>query len=306
MEVLQDPPDATPLLSIRHLSLSSPTTRVLDDINMTLYAGERVAILGSSGTGKSLLAKALTGILPRNIRCSGEISFCGYDIAGRHPAMRAAMARVSMVDQDTTFALSPLHTLGQQLMMVCAGAGHSRRSQRWRAKSSLEQVGLPAGLMRRYPAELSGGQRQRACIALVLACDTPLLVADEPTTALDAASQQRVLQALEGGGKSMSKPDTIEEIVPSEAGKDALPPHSLLQNKALLLITHDVRAAMMLCNRALVLHKGRIVEDVKMAQLLSAPQHAFSQRMIRALENEQRRLRCREADDAMFCRFEVS
>lgn len=276
---------ASALLQINHLSLIAGTHSVLHDITTAIHGGERVALLGPSGTGKSLLAKALTGILPNDVQCEGQMVLNGYDITRRHPAVRPSAARVSMVDQETSTALSPLHTLGQQLMMVCAGAGYKGCRIRWRAESLLAQVGVPKAAMRRYPAELSGGQRQRVCIALALACDTPLLVADEPTSALDVLSQQQVINALSSVVAPAATPSTMSLFNPPDA--DSM---GTLRDKALLFITHDVRAAHLLCDRALVLHEGHIVEDVAMSKLLSAPQHDFSQRMVAAFQREQQQL----------------
>lgn len=274
------------LLQINHLSLIAGTQSVLHDITTAINGGERVALLGPSGTGKSLLAKALTGILPNDVQCEGQVVLNGHDITRRHPAVRPSAARVSMVDQETSTALSPLHTLGQQLMMVCAGAGYKGCRIRWRAESLLALVGVPKAAMRRYPAELSGGQRQRVCVALALACDTPLLVADEPTSALDALSQQQVVNALSSVAAPTATPSRMSLFNPPDA--EGAP--KALHAKALLFITHDVRAAHLLCDRVLVLHEGHIVEDVAMSQLLSAPQHAFSQRMVAAFQREQQHL----------------
>ena len=272
--------NAMPLLRVHHLSLTTATSRVLDNVSMTLRAGDRVALLGPSGAGKSLLARALTGILPGSVRFgAGLMQLNGHNIADRHPALRPSQARVSMVDHDTAAALSPQHTLGQQLMMVCAGAGHSGGDIRRQAKALLLQVGLPASLMGRCPAELSASQRQRACIALALACNTPLLVADEPTLALDEASERQVLQALKDAVPQPSQERWQPTSGTACAGEAA-------QNKALLFITHSLGAAITLCNRALVLHQGRIVEDASIQQLLNAPQHPFSRQMIRAYEGK--------------------
>lgn len=287
-----EPTTAPALLHIHQLSLSSASQRILHAIDLTVRSGERVAVLGPSGTGKSLLARALTGILPDGVACSGLITLNGHDITHRHPAQRSSTARVSMVDQDTAMALSPLHTLGQQLMMVCAGAGAATGkgcSIRWRAESLLDQVGVSRSAMQRYPAELSGGQRQRVCIAMALACDTPLLVADEPTSALDAVSQQHVLDALSdtASQRSPKSPFGMSMLARAIASSDTLDDIVRLRAKALLFITHDLRAAQRLCERAVVLHDGQVVEDVPMATLLADPQHEFSRRMVDALTREQ-------------------
>lgn len=282
---------ATPaLLQCHRLSLTTASHTILHDIDMTIRSGERVALLGPSGTGKSLLARALTGILPSDVKCMGQVMLNGHDITRRHPARRPSSARVSMVDQDTETALSPLHTLGQQLMMVCAGAGQKGCGIRWRAEYLLDQVGVSRDLMGRYPGEISGGQRQRVCIALALACDTPLLVADEPTSALDAVSQQHVLNALAGAVPNVAPKTPFGRFFcRAERAEDG--GNFSFHDKALLFITHDLRSAQRLCDRALVLYEGCIVEEASMMTLLESPQHPFTQRMVAAFQHEQRQLR---------------
>lgn len=287
---------APALLHIHQFSLTSASQRILHAIDLTVRSGERVALLGPSGTGKSLLAQALTGILPDGIACTGHVTLNGHDITRRHPAQRSSAARVSMVDQDTAMVLSPLHTLGQQLMMVCAGAGVGRGkggSIRWCAESLLDQVGMSRSDMQRYPTELSGGQRQRACIAMALACDTPLLVADEPTSALDEVSQQHVLDALSDTVSlwSPKSPFGMSMLARAIASSGTLDDIARLRAKALLFITHDLRAAQRLCERAVVLYDGQIVEDVPMTTFLTTPQHDFSRRMVDALTREQNLLK---------------
>lgn len=305
--LLSSPPesDAEPaLLRICQLTLKSASQTVLDAVDMAIYSGERVAILGPSGTGKSLLARAITGILPNDVCCEGQIVLNGYDITCRHPALRPSAARVSMVDQDTSTALSPFHTLGQQLMMVCAGAGQSGCALRWRAEALLEQVGLSRDIMRRYPGEISGGQRQRVCIALALACDTSLLVADEPTSALDAVNQQHVLHALisavpDGSANELSGLSFLKRIRSTPAAALAAYTSTSSRPKALLFITHDLKAAQQLCDRALVLYEGKIVESASMSALLNNPQHAFTQRMVAAWRQEQSQLSAVMANNSL-------
>lgn len=283
------PTTASTLLQCHRLSLRTISHPILRDISMSICGGERVALLGPSGTGKSLLARALTGILPNDIQCTGRAILNGHDITCRHPARRPSVARVSMVDQDTETALSPLHTLGQQLMMVCAGAGQTGCGIRWRAEYLLDQVGVSRDLMGRYPAEISGGQRQRVCIALALACDTPLLVADEPTSALDAVSQQHVLNALAcAAPKKVPRASSGLPFLESEQTAEVTT--SPLPSKALLFVTHDLRSAQRLCDRALVLYEGSIVEEASMTTLLESPQHPFTQRMVTAFHREQSQL----------------
>lgn len=241
------------MLTIETLSLAMGGRTILDDLRFTIGAGERVCLLGASGSGKSLTAAAITGILPPAARCTGSIRLSGHEVLHLRAQRRPREARVAFVSQDTQSALNPLVSVGAQLTEpLRRHGGLNRDAARDAALALLRSVDLPAtpDMLRTSPADLSGGQRQRVCIALALACRTDLIVADEPTTALDLVTQAKVLSVLRErtGGRG----------------------------PALLLVTHDLFAARMACERVLVLAEGRIVEDRSMADLFATPHHPFT------------------------------
>ena len=244
------------VLVVSDFSLTIAGEEKLAHLSFTLRAGERVALIGASGCGKSLTAGALIGLLPPGARWHGSLRLNGHEVAGLHPARRHAPQRAAAIFQDSASALNPLVTVGKQLMMVPADLPGDAAA---RAASLLRDVGFddPAAILPRYPAQLSGGQRQRVCIALALACRHRLVVADEPTTALDLATQQHVVEAL------------------SRLSAQPSPP-------ALLFITHDIALAAHLCQRALVMVQGRIVEQGTFEQLTRYPQHPYTRELVEA------------------------
>lgn len=241
------------ILQIEHLNLCINGEAKVSDISFTLFAGERVCLLGASGSGKSLTAKAVIGTPPTGCQSSGSIRVNGEEVAQLKALARPQAGRVSAVFQDSATALNPLMPLGKQLALALK----TRSSTELSALLSAMQLDDIPNLLQRYPAELSGGQRQRICLTLALLGKTRLLVADEPTTALDVMTQQRVLQVLQE--------------------------HSVQPNApALLFITHDIAVAAQLCQRGLVMENGRIVESGSMLQLLTAPQHPYTRNLVAA------------------------
>lgn len=245
-----------PALSVKNLALSQAGRQLVHPLTFSIQPGESVALLGASGSGKSLTASALTGTVPEGITASGDILV--GTASGRTDRGRVATkAGASLISQDPQTSLNPLVPVGKQVMIPLCRAGLSRTEARRKAALLLVRAGLanPAEILPRYTGELSGGQLQRVCIALALACRTEILVADEPTTALDAVTQHTVLAALAAwvsGGRT------------------------------LLFITHDVAAAAAVCTRALVMEGGRLVEESPMAELLRNPQHPYTQRLVQA------------------------
>lgn len=246
--------NAAPVVAVEGLTLWLAGEKRLDNVSFQVSAGERVCLLGASGSGKSLTAKALTGTLPAGAIPGGSLRVNGIEVCGKHPNARTPSGRVATVFQDSSTALNPLMKLGKQLRLALPQASENDIAQ------MLAAVGLDdiAHFSRRYPAELSGGQRQRVCLALAMQSDASVLIADEPTTALDVLSQQQVLQVI----------------------RDACTPAR--RPKALLFITHDIAVAAQLCERALVMENGQLVESASMAQLLSDPQHPYSRRLVHA------------------------
>ncbi|MDY4388056.1 ATP-binding cassette domain-containing protein [Pectobacterium aroidearum] len=241
------------ILQVENLRLSMGGETKVSEVSFTLFSGERVCLLGASGSGKSLTAKAVIGTPPAGCQVSGSIRVNGEEVGQLKALARPQTGRVSAVFQDSATALNPLMPLGKQLSLALKTTSSAELS----ALLSAMQLDDIPNLLQRYPAELSGGQRQRICITLALLGKTRLLVADEPTTALDVITQQQVLQVLQ------------ERSVQPDA-------------PALLFITHDIAVAAQLCQRGLVMENGQIVESGSMLQLLNAPQHPYTRSLVAA------------------------
>ncbi|MBA0203755.1 ABC transporter ATP-binding protein [Pectobacterium aroidearum] len=241
------------ILQVDNLNLSMGGETKVSEVSFTLFSGERVCLLGASGSGKSLTAKAVIGTPPAGCQVSGSIRVNGEEVGQLKALARPQTGRVSAVFQDSATALNPLMPLGKQLSLALKTTSSAELS----ALLSAMQLDDIPNLLQRYPAELSGGQRQRICITLALLGKTRLLVADEPTTALDVITQQQVLQVLQ------------ERSVQPDA-------------PALLFITHDIAVAAQLCQRGLVMENGQIVESGSMLQLLNAPQHPYTRSLVAA------------------------
>ncbi len=262
-------PDAPPppLLSVRDLSIEFDSdrgrARVVDRVSFEVGRGEVLGLVGESGCGKSVTALSILRLLPSppGHVAGGAIEFGGEDLLRLPIArMRAARGRrISMIFQDPMSALSPLHRVGDQL--VEAVRLHEAMSPRdaWAFGAEwLERVGIPdpAGRMRAWPHELSGGMRQRVMIAMALMLKPDLVIADEPTTALDVTIQAQVF-------------DLMRELRDARTG--------------LVLITHDMGAIWELCDRALVMYAGRIVESAPVAELFASPRHPYTAALLRAM-----------------------
>lgn len=247
----------TPVLHIETLDVSVGSQLILAGVEMSIAPGERVALLGESGSGKSMTARAALGLLPPQARLSGRIEVNGCDVSRTVALARPAIARPAMVTQDTLAALNPLASIGYQLERPLLRRGRNRAEARAETLEILAGVGLPepAQIAARCSPELSGGQRQRVCIAIALACAAQLIIADEPTSALDVVTQAQILRLL-------------NKVTSASGGP------------GLLFITHDLHAAAHLCDRALVIETGRIVEAGHMQQVLTAPRHAYTRRLI--------------------------
>ncbi|WP_233980096.1 ATP-binding cassette domain-containing protein [Pectobacterium versatile] len=241
------------ILQVENLSLSIGGETKVSDISFTLFAGERVCLLGASGSGKSLTAKAIIGTPPSGCQISGSIRVNGEEVSQLKALARPQVSRVSAVFQDSATALNPLMPLGKQLSLALKTTSSSELSA---LLAAMKLDDIP-NLLQRYPAELSGGQRQRICITLALLGKTRLLVADEPTTALDVITQKQVLQVLQ---ERSAQPDA----------------------PALLFITHDIAVAAQLCQRGLVMENGRVIESGSMQKLLNAPQQPYTRSLVAA------------------------
>ncbi len=260
-------PDSIPVLDVKNVKVSSGHDVLVNECSFCLYGGERVCIIGSSGSGKSLTAKAIIGILSAELTFQGSIRINGTCVGGVHPSRRPQHARVSAVFQDSSAALNPLMPVGSQLKLVLNAECNAKLP----ALLDALQLGDIPQLLSRYPAELSGGQRQRICIAMALMANNRLLIADEPTTALDVINQQHVLQVLSRRSALVDPP-------------------------ALLFITHDIAVATQLCERGIVMEKGQIVERGTMAQLLNAPQHPYTRKLVQAARAAERVLKVHSSE----------
>ncbi|MFI2563515.1 ATP-binding cassette domain-containing protein [Paenarthrobacter sp. NPDC018779] len=247
-------------LEINNLRISIRGRTIVDGLSFNVEAGQRLCLLGASGSGKSMTASAVLGRLPSNAVASGSIRINGHEVLGVPAPKRPENARVAMVFQDSAVALNPLVKLRDQLTVPLRRHRGLRAAEATSAAVELaEAVGLPnpSMLIDAYPSELSGGQRQRVCIALALACNTRLMVADEPTTALDVVTQAKVLKVLNKFTAGENSP-------------------------ALLFITHDFAVASELCTDAVVLRDGHIVEDGPLHDVLANPRDPYSRNLIRA------------------------
>ncbi len=247
------------LLALDKLSVHYGEQAAVDGISFRVEAGESVGLVGESGSGKSQTALAILGLLPATARIDGSARFDGEELLGASErsldGLRAS--RIAMVFQDPAQALNPYLSIGAQLGRIVArhDLAHGRAARN-RVIEFLERVGLPDAprQVRAYPHELSGGMRQRVMIASALLCEPDLLIADEPTTALDVTVQAQVLDLLE----------------------------ELRENTALLLITHDLGVVAGRCERMVVLEKGRLVEQGPTRDIFAAPSHAHTKALLHA------------------------
>jgi oligopeptide transport system ATP-binding protein len=259
-------PAGTTVLECRDLTVRFRTDRgevaAVSDLSFDLRAGECLGVVGESGSGKSQTFLAAFGLLAGNGRASGSIRYRGEELLGAPPETldRLRGDRLAMVFQDALSGLTPTMRIGDQLAEVLVRhRGLPRREAQDRAVQALAAVRVPdPGVRARsYPFELSGGQRQRVMIALAMLCGPEVLVADEPTTALDVTVQAQVLRLLRG--------------LRDETGS------------ALVLITHDLAVVAGLCDHVLVMYGGRAVETGPVREVLRAPRHPYTRALLRSM-----------------------
>ena len=254
---------AEPVLVVEDLRVEHPgrggAVEAVRDVSLSVGAGECVGIVGESGSGKTQLCLALMGLLPPSARIDGAVRFAGAP-GGAARAVRGE--RIAMVFQDPQTALTPHLRIGSQMSEVLV---HHRRSSGARAREAaramLARVGIPdpAGCLRRYPHALSGGMRQRVLIAMSLLCGPQLLVADEPTTALDVTVQAQVLELLARLRRE--------------------------QRMAILLVSHDLAVVAGLAARIVVMYAGRVVEEAPAEALFHGPRHPYTAALIACAPN---------------------
>ena len=267
-------PERSPLLSVRGLTtefkVDHGVVRAVDGVSFDVERGEILGVVGESGCGKSVTALSILGLLPapRGRIVAGSVMLGGKDLTRLTEAqMRHVRGnRIAMIFQDPMTSLNPYLKVGEQLAEVCElHLGLSRRECWERAVALLERVRIPDPLKRahQYPHELSGGMRQRAMIAMALLCEPELLIADEPTTALDVTIQAQVLELL------------LELC--SE------------RHLSVMLITHDMRVVASTCTRVMVMYAGRIVESAPTPALFDTPGHPYTRALLRSIPRADRR-----------------
>ena len=252
-----------PLLDVSDLSVEFPQRRqrlqALDRISFTLEAGEVLGFVGESGAGKSLTGAAIMGLLePPGRITGGRITLQGQRIDGRAETARGR--RIGMIFQDPLTSLNPLRTVGDQLVeTIQLHLGMDAGAAAVRAGELLDEVGIDRSRIGAYPHEFSGGMRQRIVIALALAPEPELIIADEPTTALDVSIQAQVLVLLRRLCKE--------------------------RGAAVILITHDMGVIAETTDRVAVLYAGRLVETGRTAEVISAPRHPYTRGLMAATPN---------------------
>lgn len=253
------------LLSIRNLSVTftsgEAVVSAVKDISLSLCSGRTLALVGESGSGKSVTAHAILGLLPNKARCAGQIVYGNEDLLQISESRLRQIRgnRIAMVFQEPMTSLNPLHTVGRQIAEVLAlHKGLRGKAARARVLELLElvQIRQPQQRMDAYPHELSGGQRQRVVLAMALANEPELLIADEPTTALDVTVQLRILELLVSLQKRLGM--------------------------AVLLISHDLNLVRQVAHDICVMHQGQVVESGSCEQLFTHPKHAYTQQLLAA------------------------
>ncbi|HRM48503.1 MAG TPA: ABC transporter ATP-binding protein [Alicycliphilus sp.] len=256
---------ATPLLEVQNLAITLQTqrgaVRAVHDLGFTLARGETVGLIGESGCGKSLTALALMGLLPDGASVRGSIRFDGQEVLAMPDKTLCQLRgnRMAMVFQEPMSALNPVHSIGRQVAEpLRLHQGLSARQARTQAMELLERVGIARAAERldAYPHQFSGGQRQRITIAMALACGPDLLIADEPTTALDVTVQRQILELLAG--------------LVAERGM------------ALILISHDLGVIAQSVARTLVMYGGTVVESGPTRAVFGAMAHPYTQGLFAA------------------------
>lgn len=241
------------MIALDRLSLHIHGTAILRDVSLDIAPGEIMGLVGESGSGKSMTALAIMGLLPQGARATGTINLDGTDLLTQSEAQLCAVRgdRIGMIFQEPMTALNPVQTIGEQVAETLIIHSRASRAEARRiARDRLDRVGLSQIALDRFPHELSGGQRQRACIAAAIALNPRLLIADEPTTALDVTTQAQIL-------------DLLKSLVADEG-------------MSLLLITHDLAVVAEMADRIGVMQAGQIVEMGPTQHVLAERRHPYT------------------------------
>ena len=250
----------TEILSISHLSVTpknAPTRYLVKDVSFQLSAGKTTCIVGESGSGKSLTALSVMGLLSSQLQASGSILFQKQELTtlDNKAMQRIRGAKVGMIFQEPMTSLNPVLTVGYQIgESLTAHLGLKGLLLKEKVAALLRQVGIPPERANSYPDELSGGQRQRVMIAMSIACEPLLLIADEPTTALDVTVQAQILKLL----------DELKTRM----------------NMAMLFITHDFGVVADIADDVIVMFRGEIVETGSRKDVLNNPQHPYTKALL--------------------------
>lgn len=250
-------------LVVDHLTVTIRGREVVRDVSLNVAAGQRFGVIGASGSGKTVLSLAIAGLLPEGAEVSGLIELDGVNLLELDERERAAIRgdRIGMVFQEPKSALNPLQQLGKQVTESLSI--HYQLSRQQRADAALrlaERVGIdaPERIFKSFPHQVSGGQRQRIAIAAAIAAQPQLLIADEPTTALDVTVQQGILELF----TSLTETDRM----------------------ALIFITHDIAVLAQVASHAIVLDEGRIIESGSVTEVIERPRHSVTQALIAAAQ----------------------
>jgi peptide/nickel transport system ATP-binding protein len=265
---------ASPLIDIQHLRVlfhgdDGRTTHAVDSVDLSVAHGATLGLVGESGCGKSVTSLAIMGLLSkRSSDVSGSIHFDGFDLlqTGEETLRDLRGNRLAMIFQEPMTSLNPSFTIGDQIIeTILRHRGGSRRAARDRAIQLLRRVHIPSPEKRidEYPHKLSGGMRQRVMIAMALACDPRLLIADEPTTALDVTLQAQILELM--------------RELKAESGA------------AIILITHDLGVVAEVCDEVAVMYAGEIVERASVDELFASPQHPYTVGLLGSIPRLDRR-----------------
>lgn len=252
----------TAVIDIRNLSAGTIAGPILRDVSLSVGAGEVMALVGESGAGKSTIAKAVLGILPAGIKVTGgNILFEGTDLLALPPARLRELlgVRIALIPQDPLTSLNPARRVGDQLTDgLRLRGGMSRKAATEKALALLNDVHIrsPELVLKRYPHELSGGMRQRVLIAQAFSLNPHVIIADEPTTALDVTVQKQVLRLI----------------------RDMQREH----RTTLLFVTHDLGVVAQICDRMTVLYGGKVLEQGVTAEILANPQHPYTRALLSA------------------------
>ena len=253
---------STSLLSVDHLKISFGSVSAVRDLSFLLNAGEVLGLVGESGSGKSVTALAILRLLPLQAGVGGQIRFSGEELlSAPEEKMRSLRGRdITMIFQEPMTALNPLMRVGDQIVEAVVAHERLARRQAWnRAVAALDEVAIPnpASRARDYPHQLSGGQRQRVMIAMAIVNRPQLLIADEPTTALDVTVQAQILELL-----------------------------AQLRDKfslSMLFISHDLGVVSQVSDRVGVMYRGQIVESGSARQVFTAPAHEYTRGLLHAI-----------------------